>query len=266
MQLEIDVKPFQVADREIYRLIFSNGVPPKGVTIEWNKQFAYARARVYLGQRTLPQVLAVGARDPFKTYFLRHIEGLGVGWEERANHRRSAHDEAFDAAYGELGGHTPNEIIALGQGAYEIPGVGFVWYGSDRKTSGQLTIETQRSVPSVDESIRWFLKRGASLSEARYLNETQQRNLNMQALAAGGIALGSVAGFSVGSASPSMWSKAVKTVKDVASRDLDAAGVKGKSDLFQAIIKKFSTSEAEARIQELNRRPVISIVQLPKMP
>jgi hypothetical protein len=88
----------------------------------------------------------------------------------------------------------------------------------------------------------------------------------MQALAAGGIALGSVAGFSVGSASPSMWSKAVKTVKDVASRDLDAAGVKGKSDLFQAIIKKFSTSEAEVRIQELNRRPVISIVQLPKVP
>ncbi len=251
--LRFDVKPFGVRQDVIEPVLFSSGKLPKNCDMtsdafigeeRWNLSWSGSNMKI-----------AGLMKQPFSTAL---VFGLEAGWLAKVRKRERANAIWRAARQKALGNRSPNQIAEMGFGAYEVTGIGFVWFGQEG-SGVELQSQAYFRTPSMNSDFRWYLERGVSLSETRRLSRQQNHEVFLLTIAAFGGVFGGAGG--VGSASQDTLSKGL-TVLD---KGLAQAGVKTRpagETFTETLMKVTATGRNEMRIQQLARSPRKAITKL----
>ena len=124
--LRFDVKPFNVNQHVIEQFVFRAKSLPRGWSMSSDARIGEERWMISWTGSNL--VAASLMTEPFRTAV---VHGLEIGWLDRV-HKRQLDFAAYKAApQQELGNRSPNQIAKMGFGAYEVLGIGFVWFGQE---------------------------------------------------------------------------------------------------------------------------------------
>lgn len=251
--LRFDVMPFGVRQDAIEPVVFSSGKLPKNCKMSSDAAIGEERWKITWTGGNLK--IASLMKQPFSHAM---VFGLEAGWLSKVRKRERARAIWRAAPQVALGNRSPNQIAELGSGAYEVTGIGFVWFGQEGSAI-ELQSQAYFRTPSMNRDFRWYLERGASLTETRRLSRQQNHEVFLLTIAAFGGVMGGAGG--VGSASSSALDKGLA----VLDKGLNQVGVKTRpagETFTETLVKVTSSGRNEMRIQQLARSPVKAIRKL----
>lgn len=266
-KFEIDVEPVMVREERIIKLIFTTNFVPKVSQLTSDLYIDHERWRV-TWDKGEGMTMMKSLRGPFQNFLLKHT-AYGRNWRERARRERidmqmREIESAIWRAVPQkrFGGRSPNDLIALGEGPYEVSGQGFVYV-----TSHSIQYHPYFKYKKINERIRWYLERGTDLSEAIGLEVRQSKRVNAQMIAGFAIAMADNVG-QVGSGKEGAWN--IKNVNVVQLLELLGLGASfewsptpsHRHALSAAITEHFESHPDERRIQELDKKRTVKITQL----
>ena len=273
------VRPSYVSKEKIISVVFKAQSAPEYISIEcfhrgdrdlWTFTWKRKESRQIEHEMNRPFATYM---DEYFTPGWRHIEAVG----------RARRHYGFTKPYYELGGRTPQQMFAIGNGAYEVTGIGFVWVGT-LNNSQELQWCQYLPWEQNNSDIRIYLSRGANIQDAYRMTIDQWDFLLPQFLSAfGSVMRGNMRGISGAPGKGPAWAvdslkSTIDTAQDIRNRLTGPAeklavslGVMKKQaspsspdDLWD-LVKKPKSTGAQARIVRAMARPYRQVIKLGRL-